>query len=147
MNIMVYIPEPTYTITYLFRRILVPTDGSEQSLKALNLAVDFALRYGSKITALYIAYEKQDESYIEEVRRKILDISQRGGVDIECKIRYFNPAKSSIVKEIVRESIDGPYDAVIIGSQGIGGLGGEIVMGEAAIHAVIFIPKTVVIVR
>ncbi|MEM1546668.1 MAG: universal stress protein [Candidatus Methanomethylicia archaeon] len=144
---MVYFPEPTYTIAYLFRRLLIPIDGSEQSLKALKLAVDFALRYGSKITALYIAYEGQNELYIEDIKRKILEVSQREGVDIECKIRYFNPMKSSIVKEIVRESIDGPYDAVIIGSQGVGGLGGEIVMGEAAIHAVIFIPKTIVIVR
>ncbi len=144
---MVYFPEPTYTITYLFRRLLIPIDGSEQSLKALGLAVDFALRYGSKITALYVAYEEQNELYIEDIKRKILEISQRSGVDVECKIRYFNPTKSSVVKEIVRESIDGPYDAVIIGSKGIGGLGKEIVMGEAAIHAVIFIPKTVVIVR
>lgn len=144
---MVYLPEPTYTIAYLFRRLLIPIDGSEQSLKALDLAIDFALRYGSKITALYVAYDGQSREYMEDIKRKILERSRRRDVDVEYKVRYFNPTKSSVVKEIVQESIDGPYDAVIIGSQGIGGFGKEIVMGEVAIHATIFIPKTVVIVR
>ncbi|MEM4169114.1 MAG: universal stress protein [Thermoproteota archaeon] len=36
--------------TFSFRRILVPLDGSEHSVKALETAVQIALKFGSRIT-------------------------------------------------------------------------------------------------
>ena len=48
-----YSESPTYEKSFIFRRTLVPIDGSESSLKALDLAVDLAKHYGSEITAIY----------------------------------------------------------------------------------------------
>lgn len=50
----VYVREPTYEVSYMFKRILVPVDGSSHSIKALNVAIDFAKRYGSVIVALIV---------------------------------------------------------------------------------------------
>jgi nucleotide-binding universal stress UspA family protein len=45
--------EPTYTVSFWLRKIVVLVDGSENSFRALELALDFAMRYGSQITVIH----------------------------------------------------------------------------------------------
>ena len=40
----------------MYQRILVPTDGSELSRKAVSSAIDLAARLGSELIALYVAH-------------------------------------------------------------------------------------------
>jgi len=141
-----YKPSPRYVVSLWFRKILVPVDGSGLSMKAIDLAIDFAKRYGSKITALYVTPENDSDEKADIVKKKILEKQGSSGVNIEFKIRKISFPESSIAKEIIDEATDGLYDAVIIGAKGMSG-GEEFPIGSVATAVAILAPCTVILVR
>lgn len=141
---MAYREAPTYEISFMFRRILVPVDGSENSLKALDLAVDLAKHYGSHITVVF-AKPKGVEYPIdplEKARKRVED----KGVDVEFKILEFDPAENSTAGAILAEIADGNYDLVVMGARGRT-LSSELAIGSKAISIASNSPVTVIIVR
>jgi nucleotide-binding universal stress UspA family protein len=135
--------EPMYTVSFLFRRILVPVDGSENSLRALNVALDFAQRYGSRITVLHVATGSTD---VEALRKNVEKRAQEKGVDIEFKTRVFNPQISSVANEILSEIIGGGYDLVIMGARG-STTNEDIILGSTALSVVVNSAASVMIIR
>ncbi|MGC9072067.1 MAG: universal stress protein [Acidilobus sp.] len=130
--------EPTYYVSFWFREILVPVDGSASSLKALDLAVDFARRYGSRITVL--AAVRGDP---EQVRRAVE--SRVGGVaPYGFKYAKLDEATSP-ANEILKELGTGKYDAVIIGARGL--TVSDVNIGSTAMAVVANAPVTAIIVR
>jgi len=138
-----YVPEPTYRISYLFRRILVPIDGSEISLRALDVALDFAQRYGSKVTALYVYNSKEDP---ERVRKAIEQHIQRRGVKVDIRLRSYESSTSSVANEIISEIIEGGYDLVILGARG-NTANEDLIIGSVALSVVVNSAISVMIVR
>ncbi len=134
--------EPMYTVSFLFRRILVPVDGSENSLRALNVALDFAQRYGSRVTVLHVAAGGD----IEALKRTIEQRAQEKGVDIDFKVRVFNPQISSIANEILSEIISGGYDLVIMGARG-STTNEDVILGSTALSVVVNSASSVMIIR
>ncbi|MET1159601.1 MAG: universal stress protein [Thermoprotei archaeon] len=141
---MSYREAPTYEISFMFRRILVPIDGSENSLKALDLAIDLAKHYGSTVTAVHIKPKgvEYKANPLDKAKKRV----EKSGVTIEFKELEYDPESSSIASAILAEIIDGNYDLVIIGARGLT-LSSELNIGSVALAIASSSPVTVIIVR
>jgi len=135
--------EPMYTVSFLFRRILVPVDGSDSSFRALDVALDFAQRYGSRVTALHVAGVGVD---VDSLRRRVMDKAGEKGVAVEFKVRVFSPQTSSVSNEIINEIIEGGYDLVILGARG-STANEELLIGSTALSVVVNGAVSVLIIR
>lgn len=140
-----YRKEPSYQISYRYRRILVPIDGSETSLLALEFALDMALRYGSKITVLH-AYCKGEEKSLDEINRKIKERASRYNTSVDIKTILYDSTNNSAASVIVREALEGGYDAVVMGARGKSS-NEEIIIGSVALAVIMHIPSTIILVR
>jgi nucleotide-binding universal stress UspA family protein len=121
----------------------VPIDGSETSFRALDIALDFAQRYGSKITALYVHSRNDDPSKVEEAIKKHIE---KKGVKVEIKTRSYEPSISSVANEIISEIIEGGYDLVILGARG-NTANEDLIIGSVALSVVVNSAVSVMLVR
>jgi nucleotide-binding universal stress UspA family protein len=112
----------------VFTRIFVPTDGTEASLRGLDIAIQMAVRYTAELIVVtvvqvpdWLARQNMDfggiEAYVENNAQKsfepALALLKRAGVGAELKV-IAGPAPESLVAEIERI---GP-DLVIMGRRG-----------------------------
>ena len=121
----------------MISKILVPVDGSENALRALDHALFLAKSTGAAATAIhvierpptvYVESQKLLDELLENYRKestKILDKCQeaarRAGVEIKTVIAEGDPA-SSIVGYADKEG----FDLIVIGSRGLGRLKGAV---------------------
>ena len=129
----------------MYKKILVPIDGSESSLKALRHALILARTHNSIITLLSVIEELKlpfgaeymlwaNESHNELIRstleslnretKKIME--QESDLDVDAEIREGVPANV-----IVQMALDEDYDLIVIGKRGMG-VFEELVMGNVA---------------
>ena len=114
-----------------YKTILVPVDGSDASLKALDRAIELAKFYTSKLViahvidvrsySLAIAYREPLEEYAEDNAKKILaDAEQKakdaGLTDIATLKKEGSP-RSVIAKKIAPEV---NADLIVMGATGYG---------------------------
>lgn len=138
-----YVREPTYEVSFMFRRIIVPFDGSSHSIKALNVAIDFAKRYGSSIVALVV--DDKTITSLEKVFEVLTSISKRSGVNIEVKVSKVDPTTSTATA-IVEEASKGGYDLVVISARGRT-VNPDLLIGSVALSVAVNVPISVFIVR
>ena len=146
-----------------FKNILVPVDGSEFSIRALEYAVQIVKRFNSKLIALHIVpssirydffMSKKDyeinspfnqvlqfaymeaQKWFEEVREKI---------DVEFKTDVVI-AEESIVKEIIEYSERENIDLIVIGTRGRTGVK-KLLLGSTASGVVTYAHCPVLVVR
>lgn len=114
-----------------YKTILVPVDGSEASLKALDRAIEMAKFYDSKLViahvidvrsySLAIAYREPLEEYAEDNAKKILsDAEQKAksaGIANVDTIKKEGSPRSVIAKKIAPEV---NADLIIMGATGYG---------------------------
>ncbi|ARM76491.1 universal stress protein [Acidianus manzaensis] len=132
---------PTYTVSLWFRRILVPIDGSENSMRALELATDFSLRYGSRLTLLHVCYDCNE---VEHLRKKV---DERVAGKIEYDFRTVKLGNdSSVANEILNIINQDTYDAVIMGARGTS-VNSDINIGSTVLSVAANASITVIIVR
>ncbi len=140
---MSYYREPTYLISFMFRRILVPIDGSASSLKALDIALDFAKRYGSKLTALVV----NDKTInVEEVSGEVSSRARKSGIEVVLKIKEVRNPNESVVSKVLEEISEGGYDLVILGARGRT-LSEDLLIGSTALSIIINSPVSCLAVR
>lgn len=118
------------------RRVLVAVDGSENSLRALNFALDLR-KLCSKviITALYVGpscydlfpepgmcawiqqkeLDKEIEARAEKVFEKIDEVVSKQKFNIDKAI-----ARGDVATAISKFASEGGYDLVVVGSRGYG---------------------------
>ncbi len=125
----------------MFSKILCPVDGSAHSLKAAKLASEIAAKDGAQLTILTVAKELKmtDElkryieiehlageaqyvldEHTEKIIQQAKEAARAAGVakfDTEVKI---GPPARTIVKFAER----GKFDAIILGSRGVGDVEG-----------------------
>ncbi|AAY80692.1 universal stress protein [Sulfolobus acidocaldarius] len=133
--------EPTYIVSFWLRRILVPIDGSENSLRALDLAVDFAMRYGSKVTVLHVCENCNDKEVEEHVKKRV-----NGRIVYDFKVLKYSSKESSVSNEILKHINESTYDAVIMGARGLS-ISSELNVGSVAVSVALNAPTTVILVR
>lgn len=135
---------PSYIVSFYYRRILVPVDGSESSIKALLVAADFAYRYGSKITVVYAKPRgcEPAEDPISKAKERLKEIP----VNVVYKYLEYDPANESPQATILKEIVNEGYDLVILGARGRTILG-ELNVGGVALSLAANAPVSLFIVR
>ncbi|HLS50656.1 MAG TPA: universal stress protein [Burkholderiaceae bacterium] len=146
----------------MFKKILIPTDGSELSVQAANKGVSLARTIGAEVVALYVtqpfaatvgfdgmaaAYAITDEDYektaaeqAEKYLQVILDRAQTAGVKASAEaVSNFNVADG-----IVQAATDHGCDLIFIGSHGRSGLS-RLLLGSVTLK-VLGLAKTAVLV-
>ncbi len=141
---MSYVPEPTYIVSYLFRKVLIPIDGSATSLKALEVGLDFALRYGSKLTALIV--DDGSEENIDALKDKIEKTASKRGVKINVKVKKPNLHETSTATAIVEELQEEQYDLIILTARGKS-VNPDLTLGSTALSVIVNGNTSVLLIR
>lgn len=118
---------------YMYEDILVPTDGSQGTRKAVQHAVDLAKTYDARIHALYVVNtstystlpaDANWESIIEaleqegeESTQEVLDLARDEGVEVVTNVVEGVPHR-----EILRYSDENDVDLIVMGTHGKTGI-------------------------
>lgn len=146
-----------------FKNILVPVDGSEFSMRALEYAVQIVKRFNSKLIALHVVpssirydffmskkdYEMNSPfnqvlqlSYIEALKW-FEDVKEKIDVEFTTDVII---AEESIVKEIIEYSERENIDLIVIGTRGRTGFK-KVFLGSVASGVLNFAHCPVLIVK
>ena len=135
-------------------KVLVATDGSEHSMKAVQRGVELA-EQGAQVTLMSVAYYGAD--YLEGMPPNIQDKLEAEGREALKKGKALFDAKNLPVETvleaglvpanlIINKAQEGKFDRIIIGSTGMNALE-RILMGSTAAKVVAHAPCEVTVVR
>jgi nucleotide-binding universal stress UspA family protein len=127
-------------------KILVPFDGSENSLKAFEHAVSLARETDSKITLMNVMdtnFFMVQPELSREVGKKILSqaADKAEGVKIYQRLEPGNPAETTI-----RIAQDEDFDLIVMGSRGHGGMK-RWLLGSVSDHVIHHTDRSVLLVK
>ncbi len=132
------------------QKLLLAYDGSEQSKRALELAAEMARRFGAALTVLSVVpvhpgrapIDPWDDSHVhaEELVEARRLLREEG---IEAKL----VESAGNVPEIIERFAEaGSFDAVIVGTRGLGMIG-RTLQGSVSEHVATHASTTVVVAR
>ncbi|MFB6131839.1 MAG: universal stress protein [Halanaeroarchaeum sp.] len=126
----------------LYRRILVPTDGSGETRRAIDHAVDLAAVHDATVHGLYVlntasyasvsvdaSWDGVSEMLREEGERAIETVTEAAEdaeVAVETALRSGSPSR-----EIVRYAEEEACDLIVMGTHGRGGID-RLLLGSVA---------------
>jgi nucleotide-binding universal stress UspA family protein len=136
-------------------KVLVATDGSEHSMKAVKRALELAEKQGAEVTLMSVAYYARD--FLDEMPLNIQDkLEAEAAAALKKGKALFDEKnlKVDVVLEaglvpannIMRRAQDGKFDRIIIGSTGMNALE-RVLMGSTAAKVVAHAPCEVTVVR
>ena len=141
----------------MFSKILVPVDGSDNSLRALDAALLLSEKLGSEVTAihvmedipvLHIQSEKLLRKLIDDFKKesqlilsKASDIATKKGISLNTKLLQGNAGST-----ILDFCENGKFDVIVMGSRGMGKFK-ELVLGSVSSKVVHHAPCPVMIIR
>lgn len=145
----------------MYQRILVPTDGSELAMVAVNAAVDFARACGGDLVALSVAYpepvllsaegaiavgtEMGADVLLEQAQEhvaQVADAARRAGVECTALTAYgYSPAD-----EIIEVAKRQHCDLIFIASHGRRGLS-RLIAGSVTQRVLAYSPVPVMVYR
>lgn len=148
----------------LFKKILVPLDGSEHSLRALGSAVQIAKEFDGKIVLIHVysviawsigvpsipepTITIPVDQLIEGARQAGAGILADGekrvkaeGVQVETLLR-----RGHTVEEIIKTAKEGEFDLIVMGARGISRIK-EIILGSVTDGVMRHVPCPVLVVR
>lgn len=118
----------------MYRKILVPVDGSESSGTALKHAVRLAETFGAEITlfhvmhipsqvethsgklgAAYYMIREKTQEFAQEIFEQLREELNSKNISYKEKAVWGEPAN-----EIIQEGQNGGYDLIVIGRRGLG---------------------------
>ena len=141
---MTYVREPTYEVSFLFRRVLVPVDGSAASMKALDVALDFAKRYGSRVTVMIA-----NDGSVGDVNSIIEDVETRArnaGVRVKVIVTDVEVGLESAASKILETIEEGDYDLVVLSARGRSA-NPEVSIGSVALSVIVNTATSVMLIR
>jgi nucleotide-binding universal stress UspA family protein len=116
----------------MFKKILLPCDGSKHSLEAARVAAEIASQHGGTVYPLVaVEYQYADSPELsEEVRSAIHErIQERAGKALQDATGALQaagtpPTEGKVVEgpaaeAILKEAEDGEYDLIVMGSRGV----------------------------
>lgn len=101
-------PQQMYPVAY--DRILVPTSGYKHAQRALDIAINFVLKFGGAITTLYVGSASDADKANIVLKKAEAHMARLGA----CGCTLFRIG--SVVDKIVEETVNGNYTLIIIGS-------------------------------
>jgi nucleotide-binding universal stress UspA family protein len=129
------------SMTNKIQRILVPIDGSQNSMRGLEKAISIAQPTGATITGLHVIHiparsairftpqqRKKEIAFTESIIDDAVERARRSRVEFKPKTETGDPAE-----KIVQVAKSGNYDLVVIGSRGRG-TGKEMFLGSVSNH-------------
>ncbi len=134
--------------------VLVATDGSEHSMKAVQRAVELAEKEGAQITLMAVALYAKD---IDEMPLNIQDKLEAQAVAALDKAKAVFDAKGIRIQRvleagvvpannIIRKAEEGKFDQILLGSTGVTGFK-RALMGSTAAKVVANAPCSVTVIR
>lgn len=137
-------------------KVLVPTDGSDSAMKAVNKALEMAEKEGVEVTLMAVAYnvsidlvefpgailEKLDD-IARAALNKAKEVFDKKGITVNIVLeRGLMPANN-----IIKRASEDKFDLIIMGHRGTGEFlpGGGI--GSTAAKVVSYAPCSVLVVR
>ncbi|HBW38850.1 universal stress protein [Desulfosporosinus sp. BICA1-9] len=122
----------------MFKKILVPTDASENSRRALKMALELASSYQAEVLLLHVSYTPQaywgytisygitvTQEQLDQNGELALDVTlsgvDQGQIVINKRVEAGHPV-TVILDQIKQESID----LVVMGSHGYGAITGSV---------------------
>jgi len=158
-------------LALLFEKILVPLDGSEHSLRALQIAIQIAKKFDGKITLIHVysvavgpviipepttltppmipAMTPAEVSKAVEATRKVgssilTDGEQKAKaeeVQVETTLK-----EGHTVQEIVKTAKEGKFDLIVIGGRGISKIR-ELLLGSVTDGVIHHAPCPVLVIK
>jgi nucleotide-binding universal stress UspA family protein len=137
-----------------FMKVLVATDGSEHSMKAIQRGLELA-EQGAEVTLMSVAYYASDgfDTMPFNIQEKLQDEANaalaQGKAVFDAKgIKVETVMEAGLVpaNNIIRRAAEDKFDRLIMGSTGKSGLGLAL-MGSTAAKVVAHAPCEVTIVR
>lgn len=143
----------------IFRRMLVPTDGSDASVAAARLAFRLARAFGATVDVLFVIdlllceeLRRFDQRELDDVRRELVDHgqryvqvlrdeAQRQGLAVETEIRHGDP-----FEEIVARAREFGADLIVMGHVGRR-VRARVLLGSVAERVLEFAPCPVMVVK
>jgi nucleotide-binding universal stress UspA family protein len=136
-------------------KVLVPTDGSEQAMKAVARALELAESQGASVTLMSVAYYAKDD--LDEMPPDVQDKLEAEAAAALKKAKALFDEKNLKVdliletglvpaNNIIRQAQEGKFDRVILGSTGLSALE-RVLMGSTAAKVVVHAPCEVTVVR
>ena len=136
-------------------KVLVATDGSEHSMKAVQRGLELAEKQGAQVTLMSVAYYGPD--YLDGMPLNIQEKLEDEAKGALKKAKALFDAKNLPVETvlatglvpanlIIAKAQDGKFDRIVIGSTGQNALE-RMVMGSTAAKVVAHAPCEVTVVR
>ena len=136
-------------------KVLVATDGSEQSMKAVNRALEMAEKQEAQVTLMAVAlYSRGDfdempfniheklEAQAQQALDKAKALFTAKGLSVETVLE----AGQVPANNIIQRAQEGGFDKIVMGSTGLTGLK-RVLLGSTAAKVVANAPCTVTVVR
>ncbi len=121
----------------MFKKILVPVDGSEGSWRALNAAVELGSKFGSELCVVNViqpynnaallavpldhATVSQGNSELEKIGDKVLEMAQERLASYPGEVK-FNLEVGHPSERIIAMAKKNEVDTIVIGSRGLSGI-------------------------
>ena len=139
----------------LFEKILVPLDGSEYSLNALERAIQIAKKFDGELMLIHMysipmfkLTPSQLEAYVLEIRKSGEKILAEGSKRVYDKGVTFKTQlkEGHIVEGIVKVAREGYFDLIVMGARGQSKLK-ELFLGSVSHGVTLHAPCPVLIVK
>ena len=136
-------------------KVLVATDGSEHSMKAVQRGLELAEKQGAQVTLMSVAYYGADylEGMPPNIQEKLKDEARAALKKAKALFDAKNLPVETVLEmglvpanSIISKAQEGKYDRIVIGSTGQNALE-RIVMGSTAAKVVAHAPCEVTVVR
>ena len=111
------------------RKILVPVDGSENSLRAAELAVEMANVYGAGIEYLYVVDLEGVLAHRKSTENSVLEEAVAAGKEVLNKVLETAPSaipargrcvSGDAPQAILQAAVEADADLIAMGSRGLG---------------------------
>src|SRR4030042_5904164 len=121
-------------------KVLVATDGSEQSMKAVQRGVELVERLGAKVTLMSVSYYAKDDfdsmpPYVQDKleAEAAAALKKAKAVFDQKNIKVETVLEAGLVpaNNIIRRAQEGKFDRIILGSTGMNALE-RVLMGSTA---------------
>jgi len=136
----------------MYKKVLIPIDGSEQSLKAAHQGAELAKRFDATVTLFHVVpvltVDRLRSIVIDEVKVHGKELLEQAARDIAA---YGIPADTEMVPGhpadaiVLKARVNG-YDLIIMGSSGLSGIKGYL-LGSVSSTVSRHAPCSVLIIR